>query len=499
MIRKTGFRFSRKGSRNRHMKTPGGMRLLLVLVLFLFCGVGGGQPAYAAAPPATAIDGFCPDEDGGIVERIVTCLQDHIVEVAYDFVYDIYPLFEGAIHVFLILSVIFFGVRMLLPMLEKPGRDMMIFLLKIASVSYFTANMDLVLYWFVGAPGDAVPGALGEMIEIVTQFSIFDFPLKCAPGFDPFAVWRRIDCLLDVIIGVNPATSLSQGMLAFFFHNFFVGSVGVVIFLLGLWMIGSFVIMLLGAIHTYLIAVMMICLLVIVGVLFSPLIMFKNTFDVFQKWLRMIIANMIIPVVLFAYVNVMLSAFDIVLYSGEHSVFRTFAGEAVDAADFNIQAYMYENGLVIEEEDKGPILDQRAADRFATPAGTVIGGEINQYGEYVGEAGLLPSGDISEIPLAIPMEKIDYDAAAGMVGVASGPALLEQVLAAMIVTALVSYILVALMKNVPELAQELAGGIKDAPPIAQAGMELPMVGNSGGASGIAQGFRQRMGGMVGRR
>ena len=245
--------------------------------------------------------------------------------------------------------------------------------------------------------------------------------------------------MIDLIIGVNTPESLSDGMLAFFFHNFFVGSVGVVIFFLGIWMLFSFMMMLLGAVHTYLMAVMMICLLVIVGVLFCPLIMFKNTFDIFQKWVRMLTANLIIPVVLFAYANVMLSAFDIVLYSGEHSVFRTFAGAAVDGEDFSIQAYMYNNGLVEEVEDKGIIHDQRAATRLETPEGETVEGEVEDIAD-IGEEGLLPDpGAIGEIPIAIPMQKIDYDAAAGLVGAASGPALMESVLAAMIMTALVSY------------------------------------------------------------
>lgn len=510
------------------MRTALPHRCFFVLALSLLVWALTATNAHAGA----LVGGLCP-AGAGMVQAIVTCVQDYIIIGAYYFVYGIYPMLEGAIQVFLILCVVFFGIRMVMPMMEKPGRDSMTFLLKFAAVVLFTANMDLILFWLVGAPDLAIafaalfaggalgeyiadlgPGALfaylfgiypagilGHLIEIVTDFSIFDFgaPLRC-PGGVAINIWVRLDCLLDVIIGVNTAATLSGGMLGFFFHNFFVGSVGVLIFMLGLWMMFSIVLMLLGAIHTYLMAVMMICLLVIVGVLFCPLIMFKNTFDFFQKWVRMMIANLIIPMVLFAYANVMISAFDIVLYSGEHSVFRTFAGDVVDNPAFSIHEYMYGGGMILEVEDKGPIHDQRAANRFNTPGGTVIQGEIDQFGEYGGAGGLfaLP-GQIGEIPIALPMQTIDYNVAAGAVGAASGPALMEAVLASMIVAALVSYVLVAMMKFVPMLAEGLAGGVTEAPSIGRVGMnELPMVG-SRGAGGLAESFRSRMGSMVGRR
>lgn len=475
---------------------------LITLVLALALGVA--SEAQANVPqPGVALNRFCPVHDG-IIERIVLCVQDQILRVAYNFIYQIYPYFEGAIAAFMTLCIIVFGIRMVMPMLEKPGRDFMIFLLKAACVVFFTSNMDIILNWFVGQPGEWDPnhrgGIMGDMINTVTQFTVFDFgaPLGCESGVN---VWQRIDCMIDLMIGVNTPASLSDGMLAFFFHNFFVGSVGVVIFMLGIWMLFSFMMMLLGAVHTYLLALMMVCLLVIMGVLFCPLIMFQNTFDIFQKWVRMLVANLIIPMVLFAYANVMLSAFDVALYSGDHSVFRTFAGAAVDEDGFSIQGYMYNNGLVEETENLGPIMDLRAADKFNTPIGTVIGGEINQFAEYPEEVARNADPDsIAEIPLAIPTQRIDYDAAAGLIGVPSGAVLMEQVLASMIVTALISYILVALMQFVPTMAQELAGGVKEAPSIGQVGMDdLPMVGRSGGAMGVAEGFRSRMSGMVGRR
>lgn len=471
--------------------------LRLPFAIFVIAGLLTYAIDVAAFSPGASLNPYCPAMDG-IVERVVTCLQDIIIETAYRFIDQIYPPIEVTIHIFLTLAIIFFGMRMILWMVEKPGRDIMVFVLKAACVAFFTANMDMVLDWLVGEPGDAVAGSLGELLEIVTAFTTFDFPLKCPSGFN---VWQRIDCLLDVIIGVNPPITLTNGMLAFFFHNFFVGSVGVVIGLLGIWMIFSIVIGMLTAIHTYLMAIMMICLLVIVGVLFCPVIMFRNSFDVFQKWVRSIIASVIIPVVLFAYLNIMLSAFDIVLYSGEHSIFRTFAGDAVDADNFNIQEYMYSNNLVLETEDKGVILDDRQT-QFPIPTGEVLKGEYYQFAEYPDSAKFANPANIAEIPLAIPMSKIDYDAAAARVGAGSGPDLMQQMLGAMIVTALVSYILITMLKYIPTLAADLAGGLREAPSIAQvSAQEIPIIGRGygGGATSMTESFRQRMSGMLGRR
>lgn len=471
------------------------LRTTLSLLLMAMVGMVLAVPeAYAAG--GAALDPFC-DAGDGLVLRIVTCMEDIVREAAYTFIFEIFPPVEMAIYAFLTLTIIFFGVTMLMGAIEKPGRDSMIYLLKFAAVIYFTANMWEILYWFVGAPGDAGAdaGALGQLVDIVTQFTLFDFatPLRCPAGE---IVWARVDCMLDVIVGVNTDNSLSDGMLAFFFHNFFVGSVGVIIALLGIWMLFAFVIGMLTAIHTYIMAFILVCFLVIVGILFLPLVMFKGTYDYFQRWTRMTIANMIIPMVLFAYMNVMLSAMDIVLYSGEHSVFRVFAGDAVDGDGFNIHSYMYDNDLIEEVEDKGPIHDQRQT-RFPTPAGVLPKGELFQFGEYP-EAAVMPKG-IGEIPIAIPMKKIDYDAAAGLVGAGSGIILMEQVFAAMIITALISYILIALLKSIPGMAEDLAGGTKETPRIATvAAGDMPLIGNSSAMS-VTKMFRDRASGMVGGR
>ena len=102
-----------------------------------------GMPS--AAHAGAALDPFCPAMNG-IVQRIVLCIQDTILERAYALIDAIYPYFEGAIAAFLTLSVIFFGVRMVMPMLEKPGRDTMIFVLKVGGVTFFTQNMYMILY-----------------------------------------------------------------------------------------------------------------------------------------------------------------------------------------------------------------------------------------------------------------------------------------------------------------------------------------------------------------
>ncbi len=448
-------------------------------------GGGGGAGGGGGTFGTTALDAHCP-AGGGIVERLVTCIEDVIMDVAYGFIIEVYPPLQSTIYALLTLAVIFLGGLMMAGMLEKPGRDGMVFLLKFAAIVYFTANMLEILDWTVGA--------LHELLEIVTEFAVFDFPLKCPSAFN---VWQRIDCLIDVIVGVNTPASLTDGMLAFFFHNFFVGSVGVIIFMLGIWVLLAFVMGMLTAIQVYLLAIMMLVLLVIVGILFLPLIIFKNTFDYFQKWVRFTIATVLIPIILFAYLNVMLSAFDIVLYSGEYSVFRTFAGDAVDAEDFRIHEYMYNNGLVLEYEDKGVVHDQRQTV-FPTPKGQQLEGELFQFGEYPIGPGTLGSVDISQIPIAIPMKQIDYDAAAGLVGAADGITLMEEVFAAMILTALVSYILVAMLKYVPMMAEDLAGGLREAPSIAQvAAGDMPVMGGANGMGGRAvSGLRQRMSNMV---
>jgi hypothetical protein len=205
-----------------------------------------------------------------------------------------------------------------------------------------------------------------------------------------------------------------------------------------------------------------------------------------------------------------LSAFDVVLYSGEYSVFRTFAGSAVDGDSFRIHQYMDDNALVLEVAERGIIHDQNQT-KFPIPVGVTSGGRFYQHGAYCDndpatdppecdDKTLLPDpANPANIQIAPLTKKIDYERAAALVGAGSGTILMEQVFASMIVASLIAYIMVTMLRYVPLLAEDLAGGVREAPGVAQvSARDLPGIGERPTSSGnLAKTVRDRAAGMVG--
>ena len=93
----------------------------------------------------------------------------------------------------------------------------------------------------------------------------------------------------------------------------------------------------------YIFVVFLYCfcvLMVLVSPLFIPLILFRATKSYFARWLRLTASFIIQPIILFAYLTMLLAAFDTVVFNGPNSLYHAIAGNAANNACFSIGSWL---------------------------------------------------------------------------------------------------------------------------------------------------------------
>ncbi len=418
------------------------------------------------------------DKDGAwITEYIVTCIKavimgddEYGITGAFEiFLNAFYPALEPIIQVAVTLAVILLGAALLAGLIEKPARDVFVFLLKLAMVVYFVQTS--TVQW--------VYDSSIETMDALTD-SVFTFGKggevegRCAPKADDI-LWDRVDCMLDVIIGikqegsgtdnkVSPEKSgIKRGMMHFFFANMTSGGMGAMIGLLGLYTLFSFVFAVIKALHTYLAAILALSFILILMPMFVPMIMFKVTRNYFDKWYRIAVSFILQPVLLFGFLSLMMVAFDMILVSGNNSITRMIIG---DEADTTVLSEALERAGVFEEQklnQQGIIVSQarKITDQMNSKGSGVIAGmRTSQQGTSIRDS----SKPKNMVVSYRPMEGISYDNLADiMKDTKDGSEAKERMTYAVILLAMTCFIFLSMLNYIPVMATDLAGGVFEVP------------------------------------
>jgi len=338
-----------------------------------FCPIGG---MLLSGAKAVAVEKIFGESSGatGVFMYLMPCLTNLIRDTADDFIDDFYDDIAGLIQVFLTVAVLFFGIALATGGVENFKREGMVFLLKVGFVVGLSQNLSSILALVYEVQDGLILAATGYVNtgSFLTGFSF----LHCSTLLD---VWMRADCLINTIIGVRiPAADLSSfssvytkitdpytkttttsvtkilggafkskgslddGLLAFFWNCFASGSILSLAAIVGLSMVYNMIMGLLKAANVYLTSLMGLAFMAISGGLLLPLMLMRSTYGYFNKWALGLLSLMIQPVVLFAFLNISLTAFDIVLFSGQKSLLHLMAGEKVDKG--------FTNTIVVEEK-----------------------------------------------------------------------------------------------------------------------------------------------------
>ena len=517
--------------------------LWLGCILALFV-VASDAMAHPADVQTAIFNGKCTIVGTGFIERLMPCLQNMIDSAAFDFIDAYNSALAPVVYAACTLYVIFYGIQMMYGTFDKPQRDLFINGLKVVIVISFTANMDEIYLFFTNL--------LIGGINTVTSIDVMGYggaTLACEPTsgtiattrttagttlYSPTNAWQRLDCLINLTTGLTAPRGLKDGLIAFFSHNFWTGSTGIGIAIIGLYMLFGLITGIFRACLSYVSALVIIAVLVAMGGIFLPLMLFNHiTQKMYQQWVKTLISATIQPLVLFMIVNVALSFFDLMVSSGENAMLKTFAGNALDYPDYTVNDYMNDKNLLLHESAGIDVnLRQTGFDAATTadPDRSHDKGLFNVVGrinptQYLAQQVSDPN---SKLQMAIPKKPIDLEQAAWIRNPPVDPtgfvecippnppvpgqpclyysqlitekkreakelALRNEMGLGLIQSFLMAYLFMALMNHAPRLAQELSGGAKQVPQLGGLGRGASsMAGKLGIGGATGQRFGEAM-------
>lgn len=406
------------------------------------------------------------DRDGVYLsEYIVTCVRTVVTDAFANFIAGFYPAVEDAIGAAVTLAVLFLGAGLATGMIEKTSRDSFIVLVKIASVLYFVQVSTVM--WVYESGLDTMSG----FTDTVFQFGAGSTDGRCK---DNDTLWDRVDCMLDAIIGLREEedadapeatggeeTGIARGMLHFFFSNAFSSGIGLVIGLLGLYVMFSFVMAVIKSIHTYLSAILGMAFILMVMPLFVPFILFKSTRNFFDKWYRIAVSFILQPVLLFGFLSLMMIAFEHMLVDGPNSMLCIAMGE--DACTEHAISRYYENHGIY----KSTTLDQYHDVGFPEERAAEFSQSLRGVGPRMASDRLMsemgPEALQTFFTTSRHFDAVDYERLADLVGASDEAEIQERLVLSTITLALASFVFLTMLNYIPAMATDLAGGVFEVP------------------------------------
>ena len=383
----------------------------VMVALALGIMLGGAQPVHAQATPTPAQPQAQQNVRScssyvGLTNRVVMCMRDTVGKAAA--VYfgkdtnndgkpdsGFFPLVSRAVTAFLTLTVIVYGVMAAYGMLEKPGRDIMLLMVKMSLVAGFVVqanwlydtslrimdNAGSAVVQFAPSTGEIVDGMGADRLECIKNMkSASNIRLEGANGGPSqpnyAAAWVGMDCIIDTVIGIKVAPDandpqalnggalsknlqdltqnkksgdqqgMARGLINFFFSSMQSSVFGVILAIVGFVFLYTLVWVIIKALFVYLAGYIGIAFMMIIAPIFIPLVLFRVTSEYFKKWVKLCIAFVMQPVIILAFITFAVSAIDLAVFTGDYSVMYRIAGDASRQQGFNVNKYITEQKIV---------------------------------------------------------------------------------------------------------------------------------------------------------
>lgn len=305
---------------------------------------GGVMPVMEQPDETTHYYGdlFCPYNYDGLTGRVVSCIQAIIVQAAKDFLASFLPFYEAIVISLLVLAVTIYGGMIALGTVRRPTGETFILLLKLAAVGFFTLE-------FAGSV-DWIFNIMQGLLDIVTNYVTVSQLSACSDDGhltnffelrrEVPTVWDKVDCLFITLLGIGVAQTTSFGLIMILSPLVFTGGIGLIIVVIAFFFMLTLLVAVLRAIRIYLSSVIAVAFLICVSPLIIPMLLFSHTRPLFDKWLKNLANYMLIPVFLFAYLSMIVAAYDAILFKGPSSLYYAIASEASQEEEFNFKDWV---------------------------------------------------------------------------------------------------------------------------------------------------------------
>lgn len=264
-------------TRMTHFKCALSIIALVVTVLYVMAPAN----AYAAG---VSLKSCAPGlEEYRITQRVVSCIERAVIQAVFSMMGQMqaymWPIFASLFT----LAIAIMGIRVISG--EKTGRSAM-YAIRLAMVAYFMGNL--------GTFAGAAFAIESELISIVA-------------GGSP---WVMIDNFLGNLLGFGPKFALYQGIIGIVGAAVFSPQVASMLFMAGTSAVSTLLLFILNVVYTYLASIIMLGFLLVLSPIFLPWAVFFLTERYMKRLLDMIISIMLMPVLLFAFIQLFLGVFD---------------------------------------------------------------------------------------------------------------------------------------------------------------------------------------------
>lgn len=234
---------------------------------------------------------------------------------------------QGAVKVVLTLSIMFYGMNILLGKNDiRDKKDIVVYLAKIALIMYFATGDAWQTMFF-----DGVYGASAEFSRMVFKIQADESELKrdgCQfgkisladgtqvssgrtypHGKEYLALWDTLDCKIARYLGFGPEVSAAN-IAKLILAGYLTGPIGIY-FATSVMFFGIlFIALTLRALHIFLSSAISIIIMVFISPIVIPTMLFAKTADIFKNWLTNLISFCLQPMILFAYIAILIMVID---------------------------------------------------------------------------------------------------------------------------------------------------------------------------------------------
>lgn len=235
---------------------------------------------------------------------------------------------RNIIQIALVLYVITFGIHIVLGQETPQKGEVTMFLAKMILVIYFSVGfgdqngMDIIAYPLLKAAmsgfSDMILSAAGNNAfttgEVVENLCYYN-PDKYDSGYDYLALWDSLDCRIGYYLGffsINPTAGSAMNII-FLIFPFLLG--GKILYILLILCFGIFFLSIaVFFVHVYIICMIGLAVMTYLSPIFVPFALFGPTKHYFESWMHVLFSFALQPMILTAFLAIMLSVFDSIYY-----------------------------------------------------------------------------------------------------------------------------------------------------------------------------------------
>ncbi len=251
--------------------------------------------------------------------------------------------FQVLIRLVLTLSVMLYGAMLLFaaPNTKVERKSLFPYILKIALIAYFTLgnawqavfvndvlNASSYLSAITFRPDDPT---LGTNKLDGCQFPRFDYrqgeesvekyypvngsgirddsKLSYPPGKEYLQVWDMLDCKIALSLGFGPEVSVPN-LIFMILGGFLTAGYGLIFVIIAFSFAFFMIFIAMRALQFFLVSMIAIVLLLYFSVFIIPLLLFEKTKGIFSGWWKQLLSFVLQPMILFAYLGVLIAIFD---------------------------------------------------------------------------------------------------------------------------------------------------------------------------------------------